>query len=270
MSKFESMKAAPSGHSLDERPRPLLAIEVDPMASQGNLILAGLYRALELTIAFVALLLTLPIMLAEAVIIRLDSPGPVLFFQRRVGRSRIMAGEDLIGRSDIVAASGCFEPGKRYYVPTTFVFVKFRTMYYDARERFPELYRYQFGSPENFRNAFYKPEADPRVTRAGFWLRRLTVDEFPNFWNVLKGNVRLVGPRPELPFYLPYYSAEEMRKFTVSPGITGLAQTNGRSLLTIGEILDWDLRYVRQRSIALDVKILFTTIWLVLIRRGAF
>lgn len=264
------MEAAPSGRPLDVRPRPLLAIEVDPMVSQGNLIVAGLYRVLELTFALAALLLTLPIMLVEAVIIWVDSPGPVLFFQRRVGLSRIMAGEDLIGRTDIVAASGRFEPGKRYHVPTTFVFVKFRTMYCDARKRFPELYRYQFGSRLEFLNAYYKPETDPRVTRAGFWLRRLTVDELPNFWNVLIGKVSLVGPRPELPSYLAYYTADEMRKFTVRPGITGLAQTNGRSLLTIGEILDWDLRYVRQRSIPLDVKILFTTIWLVLTRRGAF
>jgi lipopolysaccharide/colanic/teichoic acid biosynthesis glycosyltransferase len=270
VSEVVIMGATPSKNSPGLSRHPLLAIEVDPLARRDHLFVAGLYRALELVFALVALLLTLPIMLAEAVIIRLDSPGPVLFFQRRVGRSRIMAGEDLIRRTDIVSASGRFEPGKRYHVPTTFVFVKFRTMYCDARERFPELYSYQFGSRAEFLKAYYKLETDPRVTRAGVWLRRLTVDEFPNFWNVLMGKVSLVGPRPELPSYLPYYTAEQMRKFTVRPGITGLAQTNGRSLLTIGEILDWDLKYIRERSVALDVKILFTTLWLVLTRHGAF
>lgn len=252
------------------RQRPLLAVEVPPLAHRDQAIVAACYRALELILALAALLLTLPIMMAEAVIIRLDSPGPVLFYQRRVGRSRIMAGDELIGRTDIVSPSGRFEPGKLYYVPTTFQFVKFRTMYHDARERFPELYRYEFDGQTEFLKAYYKLETDPRITRAGTWLRKLTVDEFPNFWNVLTGKVSLVGPRPELPSYLPYYSAEQMLKFTVRPGITGLAQTNGRSLLSIGEILDWDLKYVRERSVALDIKILLTTLRLVLTRRGAF
>jgi lipopolysaccharide/colanic/teichoic acid biosynthesis glycosyltransferase len=209
-------------------------------------------------------------MLIEAAIIRLDSPGPVLFLQKRVGRSRIMRGSELIGRSDIATPAGMFEPAKLYLVPTTFTFVKFRTMYYDARERFPELYQYQFSNQADFLNARYKLETDPRITRVGVWLRRLTVDEFPNFWNVLTGNVSLVGPRPELPEYVQFYKPDQMEKFLVRPGITGLAQTNGRSLLTIGSIIEWDLKYIRQRSVFLDLRILLTTVWLVLTRRGAF
>lgn len=251
-------------------PPPLLAIEVPPRAPGDGGLATAIYRAFEFTAALVALVLSLPVMLVEAVIIWLDSPGPVLFFQRRVGRSRIVRGRDLVGRTDIVAPDGKFDPDKKYYVPTTFLFVKFRTMYSDARTRFPELYRYQYASQSEFLSAYYKLESDPRITRAGVWLRRLTVDEFPNFWNVLTGNVALVGPRPELPAYLPFYTAEQMLKFSVRPGITGLAQTNGRSLLTIGEILDWDIKYVRGKSIGLDVRILLTTLWLVMTRRGAF
>jgi len=270
MNRVSTSPLRPDTGSGPEQDCPLLAIEV-PACLRGEARLpAVLYRAFEWSVALSALIVTLPIMLAEALIIRLDSPGPVLFFQRRVGRSKIMSGKDLIGRTDIVSPNGKFDPDKQYFVPTTFMFVKFRTMYADARERFPDLYRYRYASQNEFLSAYYKLETDPRITKAGTWLRRLTIDEFPNFWNVLTGNVSLVGPRPELPAYLPFYTAEQMLKFSVRPGITGLAQTNGRSLLTIGEILEWDVRYVREKSVSLDLRILLTTLWLVLTRRGAF
>ena len=143
-------------------------------------------------------------------------------------------------------------------------------MYVDAHERFPEMYRYEFDSREQFLQSFYKAENDPRVTRVGRWLRRLTVDELPNLWTVLTGKTALVGPRPEGPFYLPYYSAEEMRKFTVQSGVTGLATIKGRGNIRIGEQLYWDLKYCYERTVALDLKILATTLWMVLTRRGAF
>lgn len=250
--------------------RPCFAIEVDPLGNRENLFVVGCYRVFEFAVALAALLLTLPIMLAEAAIIRLDSPGPVLFFQPRMGRSKIMRGSELAGRTDIVPVSGRFERDKQYYVPTIFKFLKFRTMYSDARQRFPELYRYEFESREEFRAAYYKLDNDPRMTRVQRWLRRSTLDELPNFWNVLTGTVGLVGPRPEGPFYLPYYSAEEMIKFTVRPGITGLAVIKGRGELCIGGQIDWDLTYVRERSVMLDLKILAVTIRQVLSRRGAY
>lgn len=248
---------------------PLIAIEMDPHAPRDNPLLKGLYRVFEFTAAFLALLVSLPVIVLEAIYIRLDSPGPALFFQQRYGRSRIVRGSELVGRTDIMPASGRFEPDKLYYVPTIFRFVKFRTMYVDARERFPELYRYEFESHEAFRAAYYKLDNDPRVTRAGRWLRKSTLDELPNFWSVVTGKIALVGPRPENPVYLPYYSAEEMVKFTVRPGITGLAVINGRGELPIGGQIDWDLAYVRQRSILLDLKTLLATAWMVVLRRGA-
>lgn len=266
----QAVRSLPATAPDEPAQRRLIAIEVDPLAPRNSQVAEAAYRVIEFVAALAGLLVTLPILLAAAVIIKLDSPGPVLFFHPRAGRSRIMTGEELRGRTDIVSPTGRFEPGKRYHVPTTFRLAKFRTMYTDARERFPGLGRHEFRSREEFLNAFYKQEADPRVTRSGAWLRRYSIDEFPNFWNVLTGDVSLVGPRPEIPSYLPFYSAGDMRKFTVKPGITGMAQTNGRSLLTIGQVLDWDLKYVRERSWMLDVRIFVATLWLVLAKRGAF
>src|SRR5207245_9769472 len=109
-----------------------------------------------------------------------------------------------------------------------------------------------------------------RLTRVGCVVRELSIDELPNLWCVLTGQIRLVGPRPEAPEVLQYYTPEEMYKFALKPGITGLAQINGRGLLNWGETLKWDLEYVHTRTVWLDIKILFTTLWLVLTRRGAF
>lgn len=268
MNDSRAMDAAAAAPDAARKAVPLLAIEAgaEPGFSAG----AAAYRAFEFAAALAALVVLMPVMLVEALIVRLDSPGPVLFFQQRVGRSKRVRGAELAGRSDVVSPTGRFEPDRYYLVPQTFTFVKFRTMYADARQRFPELYRYQYANQAEFLASHHKLEDDPRITRAGAWLRRLTVDEFPNFFNVLIGEVALVGPRPELPQYLPYYTAEQMRKFSVLPGITGYAQTNGRGLLTIGQVIEWDLRYVEERSVMLDLKILLSTIRLVLTRRGAF
>jgi lipopolysaccharide/colanic/teichoic acid biosynthesis glycosyltransferase len=142
-------------------------------------------------------------------------------------------------------------------------------MYEDARERFPELYDYDY-MKKNHRG-MYRLEEDPRVTRAGKRLRELTLDELPNFWNVLVGDMTLVGPRPEVPYVLNAYSPEQMVKFTVKPGITGLAQTNGRARLSLDEVVAYDLQYIKCRtSIWYDIKIIMRTVWLVLTRNGAF
>lgn len=266
----ETAPAANPGRPAGLARHAIMAIEVDQPARRDNPVAAGLYRAFEFAASFAGLVLLLPLMLLQVIIIRIDSPGPALFFQTRCGRSKIVPGRELMGRTDIISATGRFEADKLYWVPTTFQFVKFRTMYVDARARAPDLYRYEFDSHEAFRSAFYKVDDDPRVTPVGRWLRRLSLDELPNLWSVVTGKVGLVGPRPEGPFYLPFYSALEMTKFTVRPGITGLAVVNGRGSLRIGEQLDWDLAYVRTRSVKLDLKILLATAKLVLTLRGAF
>jgi lipopolysaccharide/colanic/teichoic acid biosynthesis glycosyltransferase len=208
-------------------------------------------------------------MLVEALLIRLDSPGPALFWHLRPGRSIMVRGRDLEGRDDLQPPPGGYEPDRLYYVPSYFQLVKFRTMYSDARLRYPELYAYNF-SPEEFRQRYGTMQNDPRVTRVGRILRKLSVDELPNLWCVLTGHIRLVGPRPEAPRVLHYYSPEEMYKFACKPGITGLAQINGRGLLNWGETLAWDLQYIRTRSVWLDLKIILLTLRHVITRRGAF
>jgi len=230
-----------------------------------------LYRAAEFVVALLALLITSPIMLLEALVIKLDSPGPILFFHTREAQSAIAPGCDLVARRDLRAPNGEFEPDRLYYVPQTFRFVKFRTMYQDAAQRHPEFYWWNYDvSPQEFQNMHYKLENDPRVTRAGRWLRRSSLDELPNLWSVLTGHMRLVGPRPEAPQILPYYTPEQMTKFTVKPGITCLSKIHGRGNLSVQEQIAWDLDYVRNRTLLLDLKILFLTFWLVLTGKGAF
>jgi exopolysaccharide biosynthesis polyprenyl glycosylphosphotransferase len=111
---------------------------------------------------------------------------------------------------------------------------------------------------------------DPRVTPYGRWLRRTSIDELPQLWNVLQGDMSLVGPRPEMPFIADTYDEWQRRRLTVKPGITGLWQILGRKDLPMHENLHYDFYYIRNRSIALDASILLRTVWAVLSRRGAF
>ncbi|MDH4099008.1 MAG: sugar transferase [Nitrospirota bacterium] len=227
------------------------------------------YRCFEMTISLIALIVTMPIMLLIALIIKLDSPGPALFLQRRVARSRIIGGDALLAGNRFNVLDQHVSPEKKYWVPETFCFVKFRSMYADARQRFPEMYNYAYNKEEIEQVCFKMPE-DIRVTRVGRFLRATTLDELPNFWNVLTGSMRLVGPRPEIPEMLPNYRPDQMRKFTVKPGITGLPQINGRGRLTFQQTVNYDLEYVDTRSLALDIKVLIATAWKVIIRHGAF
>lgn len=237
--------------------------------SRGEIAARLCYRTTEILFSFVALLLSLPIMLALALVIKLDSPGPALFFQKRVARSRRLKGKSVLDEKQCTIVDPKFLPEKEYWVPNTFRFVKFRTMYADARERFPDLYDYNYNE-EQLQTVQFKMEDDPRVTRVGKWLRTTTLDELPNFWNVLTGDMRLVGPRPELPEMLFNYRPEQMIKFTVKPGITGLPQINGRGRLSLQQTIAYDMEYVDGKSVVLDLKILAKTLWKVLTRHGAF
>jgi lipopolysaccharide/colanic/teichoic acid biosynthesis glycosyltransferase len=216
---------------LDEPQAPPLANSVDvPL----------LVRAFEIAVASSVLLSTSPIMLLLAIMIRRGTPGKALFYQRRLGKD-------------------C----------NPFTFVKFRTLYSDARQRFPELYAYQY-TPTALASLKFKIVSDPRVTRQGEWMRKSTLDELPNFWNVLTGEMALVGPRPEIPEMLQYYTPEMRLKFSVRPGITGLAQISGRGRLSFYDTARLDIEYVQKRSLALDAKILALTIYKMTTRDGAF
>jgi lipopolysaccharide/colanic/teichoic acid biosynthesis glycosyltransferase len=238
-------------------------------AAASHWLAEALYRGFEILVALTGLVLGLPLMLIVAAVIRCDSPGPVLFFHRRPGRSMSVRGRDLKGRTDLYPPPDGFDADSLYYVPSYFTLVKFRTMFSDARIRFPQFYAHNY-APEEFHRHYPTIRHDPRVTRVGRVLRMTSVDELPNLWSVLVGDLRLVGPRPEHPDVLQYYTPEEMHKFAYKPGITGLAQVNGRGLLNWGETLTWDLQYVRTRSVGLDLKIILMTLKRVITRHGAF
>ncbi len=142
-------------------------------------------------------------------------------------------------------------------------------MYINAKELYPELYTYDY-SNEELDTFTFKVKNDPRVTKAGKWLRESTLDEIINFWNLLTGSIHLIGPRPEIPEMLVYYKPIEMLKFTVKPGISGLSQINGRGRLLFKQTKFYDLQYVQTRSLFMDIKIIFITIWKVITRHGSF
>jgi lipopolysaccharide/colanic/teichoic acid biosynthesis glycosyltransferase len=244
-------------------PRPKLTI--------GQRLLEAAYVVFERCFAALALVLGSPILLLEAIAIKIDSEGPVFFHHERAAQSVPMLGKELASRTDLQAPDGGFQPDQLYWVPRPFRFVKFRTMRNNALELYPELYWWNYNiTEEEFQHIYHNLDDDPRVTRVGKFLRKTSLDEIVNFWHVLTGECRLVGPRPEIVDILPCYSAEEMRKFTVKPGITCLWAIRGRSELSVKQKNEHDLEYVETRSVWLDLKILALTAWCVLARRGAY
>lgn len=197
-------------------------------------------RLLDLAIATPLLLLTLPVQALIGLLIRLDSPGPAIHRQKRLALD-----------------------GKE------FVFMKFRTMLADARQRFPELYNYG-AVLERQGRAPFKVRVDPRLTRVGAWLRRTSLDELPNLFHVIRGEMSLVGPRPEIPDLIPQYSPEQLEIFRVKPGVTGLPQVSGRNRLTVAETLDLDYRYASTASLRLDLQILARTAVIVIRGQDAY
>lgn len=201
---------------------------------------AVLKRAADIALGLVGLLISLPLMVVIAIVVRLDSPGPIIFRQVRVG---------LGGRP--------------------FFFYKFRTMRADARQRFPQLYAYRYSDAE-IETMRFKILDDPRLTRVGQHLRKTSLDELPNFINVVLGDMSLVGPRPELPEMLRYYKPDQLTKFSVRPGVTGLAQIRGRGVLKFQDTIAADLEYVRSMRLSLDLEIMIRTAVVVVRRVGAF
>ncbi|MDD2775814.1 MAG: sugar transferase [Gallionella sp.] len=192
-------------------------------------------RMLDLIFGIPLLLIAAPIFLIAALIIRLDSPGNPFFVQKRIGLR-----------------------GKPFWI------IKLRGMYVDAKERFPELYDYSGHGGLNFH---FHYEDDPRVTRIGRYTRRTSIDEMPNFINVVLGDMSLVGPRPEVPDVMGLYGRYAEEYLSVKPGITCLSKCSGRDSLTKEETIQMDLGYIQSRSFLLDVKILWWTFVGVVLRR---
>jgi len=240
------------------------------MGTIRTFLLESLCRVVNTAISVVALVLSAPILLVLAAMIRFDSPGPAIFRQKRLGRDRRTRKDrrEEVIRTPIDKRNGdrrIHDLGGR-----PFTFYKFRTMRWDARELYPKLYEYKY-SDEETENICFKVKNDPRLTRVGTWLRKTSLDELPNFINVIKGDMNLVGPRPDIPEMVRYYTPFQKKyKLSVKPGITGYAQIRGRGELSFQNTLKQDISYVRERSIRTDLKTLIETLAAVFGRTGAF
>ena len=191
--------------------------------SRGNpltIVRAVIRRAIDIAVSASLLALSSPLLLAAMVAIRLESPGPVIYRQRRIGRD-----------------------GHPFDV------LKLRTMVDGA---------------ENIGAGLAVNVGDPRITRVGAVLRRASLDELPNLVNVLRGEMSLIGPRPTLAIQVEQYSERQRRRLNMRPGITGWAQVNGRASLPWSERIELDIYYIEHRSLALDVKILWRTVAMIL------
>jgi lipopolysaccharide/colanic/teichoic acid biosynthesis glycosyltransferase len=205
-------------------------------------------RTMDIIGGALGLLIGSPLLLLIALTVKLSSKGPILFRQQRVGQ---------------------------YGAP--FVFLKFRSMYVNNDSRIHKEYvsRLIAGQAEHKPSngngqGVYKLRGDPRVTRVGMFLRKTSLDELPQFYNVLKGEMSLVGPRPSIPYEVEAYDVWHRRRvLEAKPGITGLWQVNGRSRVTFDEMVRLDVRYSSARSLWLDLKILMRTPRAVISAEGA-
>ncbi|HLG61339.1 MAG TPA: sugar transferase [Ktedonosporobacter sp.] len=211
---------------------PLLNIKQASLNTVGRLIT----RLVDVTGSILFLILSSPLWLCLALAIRLTSPGPVIYKQVRIGLN-----------------------GK------PFLIYKFRSMYKDADQRLAALL-----NSNEAQGPLFKMKEDPRITPIGKFLRRNSMDEFPQFINILKGEMSLVGPRPPLPQEVAQYEEWQKGRLAIKPGLTGLWQVRGRSDLTFDEGVLMDLYYIENWSLRLYFQILFRTIPAVLFRRGAY
>jgi exopolysaccharide biosynthesis polyprenyl glycosylphosphotransferase len=195
---------------------------------------AAVKRAMDVVITVVGLIALLPVMALIAIAVRLTSPGPVIFSHKRVG-----------------------EGGK------IFQMYKFRTMVKDAEQLLLQ-------QAEQDEALLVKRQNDPRITPLGYWLRLFSVDELPQLFNVLRGDMSIVGPRPELPYIVERYEPWQRKRLVVPQGITGWWQINGRSDKPMLFHTEDDLYYIRNFSLLLDLEIMWKTLWVVVRGKGAY
>lgn len=228
---------------------------VVPDIENGRFIYFASKRCMDVLLATLLLVFLSPLMLLIAVLIKLDTRGPVIFVQERVGARRRYKG------------------GRVIWEVQNFPFYKFRSMVHGADQSLHEAYikAWVDGSVEasGAAGAKFKLHNDPRVTRVGRILRKTSLDELPQLVNVLKGEMSLVGPRPVPTYEVAKYEAWHYDRLAAWPGITGIWQVNGRCQVSFDEMIRMDIEYVRSQSLWLDVKILFLTIPAALSGRGA-
>lgn len=193
-------------------------------------------RVMDIVGGLAGMLITLVFFPFVAIAIKLDSPGPVLFSQIRIGRN-----------------------GRRFKI------YKFRSMYIDAEERKKELEK-----QNEMQGLMFKMENDPRITKVGKFIRKTSIDELPQFYNVVKGDMSLVGTRPPTEDEFEKYNQYYRRRISMTPGLTGLWQVSGRSEIeNFDDVVKYDLEYIDGWSLTLDIKILLRTVWVVIAGRGS-
>ena len=197
----------------------------------------GFKRLMDVILSILAIMISSPFFLITAVLVKVTSPGPIIFSQIRVGK---------FGRH--------------------FKFYKFRSMYIDAEARKAELMKHN----ESGDGVIFKMKRDPRITPVGRFIRKFSIDELPQLFNVLLGDMSLVGPRPPLPSEVRTYTLEERKRLNLTPGITCLWQVSGRSELPFSKQIALDKEYIASRSVWKDFLILLKTIPAILTGRGAW
>jgi lipopolysaccharide/colanic/teichoic acid biosynthesis glycosyltransferase len=221
-----------------------------------------LKRWLDIVVAATLLAMFAPLMLVIAVLVKLDSPGPVIFTQERIGTR--------------VRGKG----GKRSWEVCNFTIYKFRTMYHNVdSERHRAFVQALIKKDEQALAAMqggaltgdkrYKMRHDPRITRIGHWLRKTSLDELPQLWNVLKGDMSLVGPRPPIAYEVDMYTPSHLRRLAAKPGLTGVWQVTSRSSVCFDDMVELDAWYIDHQSLWLDLEILVRTPFSVLAGKGA-
>ncbi|MBP1962951.1 sugar transferase [Paenibacillus aceris] len=194
-------------------------------------------RMLDIILSLAGIIFLIPLFIIVAICIKVEDPGGSVFFkQNRVGKDE-----------------------------TLFPMYKFRSMVSNA-----EALKQQLMSQNEVEGAMFKMKNDPRVTRVGKLLRKTSIDEMPQLWNVLIGDMSLVGPRPALPSEVSEYTSYEKKRLTVTPGCTGLWQVSGRSNLSFEQMVELDLTYIRERSVFYDLKIMTRTVSVLLGSKDAF
>lgn len=194
-------------------------------------------RIFDIVASFAALLILSPLFLVIAILIKLEDPqGPVFYSQIRVGRN-----------------------GKKFRM------YKFRSMCVDADKKLKDLL-----AKNEVEGAMFKMKDDPRITRVGKWIRKTSVDELPQLWNVLHGDMALVGPRPPLPRETATYSEYDKQRLYVQPGCTGLWQVSGRNDVGFHEMVALDIQYIKTRNLWVDIKIMFKTVGIMIHPNGAY
>jgi exopolysaccharide biosynthesis polyprenyl glycosylphosphotransferase len=231
-----SLRVPVSTHQRDEGspdPPPIAALDATP-STIGAHLTAICKRSSDILVSAILLTLLAPVLVLAMLAIRLDSQGPAIFAQERIGR--------------------CGRP---------FRILKFRTMTHNPGGELIWL-------RDHDGRVCHKMHNDPRVTRVGRWLRTTSVDELPQLWNILRGDMSLVGPRPELPAIVATYEPWQHERHRVRPGLTGWWQVSGRSDKPMHEHTELDLYYVRNQSLLLDMQILLKTVVVVFKGIGAF